>query len=383
MSDHLLLMALVPLVAILIVLFTAILLKRRRGPAEVAGPLQNLALTIQQEHAQMAVLTEKLARLEQVMQPVSNIQVELRGLSERASKVEQSQDHVNRGVAGLGAGLAETSAIARGLVEATRAIREDLSRAKTDLTELNSHSRARHELELRTADSVRRMESIIAGTHTRGLAGENILELVFAKLPADWQVRNLKVGDKVVEFGLRLPNNLVLPIDSKWTGTHLLEQFLHSDNPLEQRRLKSQIGETVIARAMEVRKYIDPNITPGFGLAAIPDAVYDLCPGIQADIFELNVVLVSYSMFLPYLLLVFQTVCKTSQSLDLQKLDGYLAVIQDSARVLQDEIEGRISRALTMLGNSRDDMRANVARISSGLRNMRLNGHGQLTGEDD
>jgi DNA recombination protein RmuC len=87
-------------------------------------------------------------------------------------------------------------------------------------------------------------------------------------------------------------------------------------------------------------------------------------------------------MFLPYLLLVFQTICKTSQNPDLQKLDGYLAVIQDSARMLQDEVEGRISRALTMLSNSRDDLRANVARISSGLRSMRMNGHRQIIGED-
>jgi DNA recombination protein RmuC len=53
--------------------------------------------------------------------------------------------------------------------------------------------------------------------------------VVFGKLPAEWQVRDFKISGKVVEFGLRLPNDLILPIDSKWTATHLLEKFVAAE----------------------------------------------------------------------------------------------------------------------------------------------------------
>src|SRR5437763_13774501 len=99
-----------------------------------------------------------------------------------------------------------------GLADATSAIRERLAEVHTLL-------RARQDLELRTADSIRHLELVIAGTQTKGAAGENIIEAVFAQLPVEWQVRNFHVANRVVEFGLRLPNHLVLPTDTKWPAT--------------------------------------------------------------------------------------------------------------------------------------------------------------------
>ena len=240
------------------------------------------------------------------------------------------------------------------------------------LTELQAYARARHDLERQTAKSIRRLEAVIAGTQTKGAAGENIMELVFAKLPPEWQVRNFRVGNKTVEFGLRLPNNLLLPIDSKWPATNLLEEFAGCDDPSEQQRLKARIESAVLSKAREVKKYIDPNITVNFGVAAVPDAVYELCSGVQADLFQSNVVLISYSMFFPYLLLVFQTMLKTSQSIDLQRLDAYLQSAQNSVEVLQDEIEGRFSKAITMLTNSRNDMSVHLSKVSSGLTSLQI-----------
>ena len=242
---------------------------------------------------------------------------------------------------------------------------------------MQTNVKARQELERRTAESIRRLEAIIAGTQTKGAAGENILEVVFSKLPPDWQVRNFRVGDKAVEFGLRLPNNLVLPIDSKWAATNLLEKFMQSDDPNEQQMLKSKIEEVVLNKAKEVRKYLDPNMTVNFGVAAVPDAIYELCSSIQADVFQLNVVLVSYSMFVPYLLLVFQTILKTSQSIDLQKLGSYLQSADDSIKALQQELEGRFSRAITMLSNSRDDIGLHLSKLRSGLTSLKISSYQQ------
>ncbi len=368
------------LVVMMLAVVIIMIFRRSQGNADISTPIQNLTQAIQQNQAQTAVLTEKLGRLEPIASGVSNVQIELRGLLERVLHVEQNQNQLGQGIVELGTGLTQTGAVAKSLVDSTKAIQDEISRAKNDLTELQTNVKARQELEKQTAESIRRLEAIIAGTQTKGAAGENILELVFAKLPPDWQVRNFRVGGKAVEFGLRLPNNLVLPIDSKWAATNLLEEFLNCNDPSEQQKLKLRIEEAVLNRAKEVKKYIDPNVTASFGIAAVPDAIYDLCSGIQAEVFKLNVVLVSYSMFVPYLLLVFQTILKASQNIDLQKLGTYLQSADDSMKALQNELEGRFSKALTMLSYSRDDMSTHLSKVRSGIKKQKISSS-QLTTE--
>jgi DNA recombination protein RmuC len=298
--------------------------------------------------------------------------VVLMGLSKRISIVEQSQNQIGKNINTMRIGLAETDTITKGIKETASVIQTALSRAQEDLVTLQAQAKARQELEFRTAESVRRLEGVIAGIQTKGAAGENIIDIVFAQLPSDWQVRNFRVGDKTVEFGLRLPNNLVLPIDSKWTATNLLDRFLSTDDIGEQQSLKSEIANAVLARAKEVRKYIDPNMTLDFAIAVVPDAIYDLCASAQVEAFRMNVVLISYGLFVPYLLLVFQTVLKTCQSIDLQRLNSYLESVQSNIEALQKELEGRFSRAITMLTNSRGEMSAHLSRIRGGLTSLQM-----------
>jgi DNA recombination protein RmuC len=305
-------------------------------------------------------------------QAVSSVTTELRALSERISTVERDQFQVSQNVGALSTRMAETGTVTQGLAETASAIRTGLSSAQETLAALHMHTTARQQLEQQTAESIRRLEAVIAGTKTKGTAGENIIDLVFAQLPPEWQVRNFQIGNKTVEFGLRLPNNLILPIDSKWTATALLEQFLACEDPEPRQALKSQIERAVLAKAKEVKRYLDPSVTVNFGIAAIPDAIFDLCSGVQVEVFQLNVVLVSYSMFVPYLLLAFQTILKSSQTIDLQKLAANIDTVQETIRFLQEELEGRLSKAVTMLGNSRDEMRAQVSKITTTLTTIQL-----------
>jgi DNA recombination protein RmuC len=245
-----------------------------------------------------------------------------------------------------------------------------LTNIQVGLTELQTYTKARHELERQTTDSVRRLEAIIAGTHSKGAVGENIVELAFSKLPPTWQVRNFRVGNKSVEFGLRLSSNLVLPIDSKWPATQQVESLLTCQDLNERRRVKDEINRTVLDKAREVKKYLDPQVTTSFGIAAVPDAVFDLCPQTQVDALKLGVVVISYSMVLPYLLLVFETMLQASQTVDPQKLDACLQNAQQCVRAAQDEIEGRFSKAVTMLVNARNDLSAQLSKLSSTLTSL-------------
>ena len=244
---------------------------------------------------------------------------------------------------------------------------QGLQNVSLQVNELQAYARARHDLERQTTTSIRRLETIIAGTQSNGAAGENIVEYAFSKLPATWQVRNFAVGNRRVEFGLRLAGNLVLPIDSKWAATGLVERFAVCHDVDEQRRLKEEINRAVLEKAREVQKYLSPNVTTRFGIAAVPDAVYDLCPYTQVEALKIGVVVVSYSMFLPYLMLVFDTMLQNTQRVDLERLEASFDVAQQCVRTMQEELEGRFARAVTMLANSRNDLAADLGKFSSAL----------------
>ncbi len=68
---------------------------------------------------------------------------------------------------------------------------DELAKVQQDLAALRAHTKARQDIEQQIIESVKRLEMIIAGTQSKGAAGENIVELVFAKLPIEWQVSKL------------------------------------------------------------------------------------------------------------------------------------------------------------------------------------------------
>ena len=324
----------------------------------------------------VAVIVVLLAVLWVVLKALHDVQLELRGVNERVSGMENNQAHVDQGIGDLRTGLAKTDSATARLMSATAVIHDQLVHAKEGVAQLQTHSHARQGLEEQTAESIKRLEAVIAGTQSKGAAGENILETLFARLPAEWQVRDFQVGNKSVEFGLRLPNRLVLPIDSKWPATNLIETFLATEDSNERQRVKARIEAAVRDKAKEVRKYIDPNVTVNFGIAAVPDAVYELCTRVQTDVLQWNVALVSYSMVVPYLLLVFQTVLRSAQTVDTQKLDACLRSIEDGITAMQAELDGRFSRALTMIDNSRSELRAHLGRVAGGLTSLQISAPG-------
>ncbi len=288
---------------------------------------------------------------------VNTVHLNTARLTDRLGALEQQQGAVRDSTSGLR--------------EAAESIRFELGRTQQGLTSLQAQATARQDMERATAESIRRLEAVIAGTAAKGSAGENIIDLVFSRLPPEWQVRDFTIGNRRVEFGLRLPNSRIVPIDSKWPATNLLEHFLASADPDERLALKAQIEAAVVTKVREVTRYLDPELTANFGIAVVPDAVYELCGGAQVQAMQMRVVLVGYGMFVPYLLLVFQTALNSSRDIDLERLGAYLVTLDEAVSTLQGEVEGRLSRAITMLDNSRDDLRAQVAKVANGLAQIR------------
>jgi DNA recombination protein RmuC len=247
-----------------------------------------------------------------------------------------------------------------------------LGAMQTALAGLNGFLQGKAAEEARTREAIDRLEMVISGTKTKGSAGENLLDVVFSQLPADWQVRNFALSGKTVEFGLKLPNGLILPIDSKWVGTRLIEQFIASTPLEDKQKIKAEIDKAILAKVKEVHKYIEAGLTTSFGIAAVPDSVFEVCHSCQVDAFALGVILCSYSMLIPVLLISIQSSLKNLRSIDLQRLEAYLHAVQGSILGMQDELDGRFAKALTMLSNSRDDMRALVGKANTGLTSLQL-----------
>ena len=247
---------------------------------------------------------------------------------------------------------------------------QTIQNVRVETTTLSTQLKTKASIDRQTAESIKRLETIVAGSSSKGNAGENIIQNIISSLPPEWQVKNFRVGNKPVEFGLRLPDNLILPIDSKWTSSELLVHYQDSTDPIEQGKLKKKIKSVILKKAVEVQKYVDPTITYPIGIAVVPDAAYNVCPEVNVETYKQSVMVISYSMLLPYLLMIYQMTLANSKTIDIRRLGTRLYALEKTTKDIQSEIEGRYSKALTMLDISRRHLRTHSSEINAELNSI-------------
>src|SRR6266849_2222885 len=249
-----------------------------------------------------------------------------------------------------------------GLTQESQAaeIRERLAQTQSVVERLGSALVARQSIEDEARSSLKRLESVIAGSSTRGAAGENILEEVLKHLPPEMLQRNVWVGGKVVELALQLPGGKLLPIDSKWVSSGALEQLAEPGLDAPRRaQLAAQVEREVERRVREVSQYIDPATTSTFALAVIPDAAYDVCRGAIVGAHRRHVMVVGYAMALPYLLTLYQLHLQFARTDVERHLDTLEAIL-----------DNKLQRALTMLQNTYSEGKQVSARIRSSAQSV-------------
>ena len=265
---------------------------------------------------------------------------------------------------------------------ASSEVRERLNQTQTLLEGMRVEFVARQQAEEGARQSLRRLEAVIAGSPSRGAAGENILEEAFRHLPPDMLKRNLWVGGKVVEFGLQLPGGKLLPIDSKWTSSAALEELAQPDlSPARRSQVVATVEREVDKRVKEVSQYIDPATTAPFALAAVPDAAYAVCRAAFAEAHRRHVMIVAYSMVLPYVLLLYQLHLQFARSVDMDNLQACLMEIERQLDALDGALENKLQRAVTMLGNAYQDGKQVAARIRASVHGAQA--AGRLDGPPD
>ena len=266
-------------------------------------------------------------------------------------------------------------------------LRERLSQTQSTLEGLRSAVSARQPIEEEARASLRRMESIIAGSSSRGAAGERILEEALRHLPPEMLQRNVWVGGKVVELALRLPGGKLLPMDSKWVSSPALEQLAEPGLDANRRAsLLSQVEREVERRVREVGQYIDPGTTTPFALAVIPDAAYDVCRSAIVSAHHRHVMVVGYGMALPYLLTLYQLHLQFARTVDMEKLQSALIDMERQVDVLEGILENRVQRSLTVLQNAYTEGRQATAKIRAAAQGAQVSdrvGENLSTGSGD
>jgi len=249
----------------------------------------------------------------------------------------------------------------RELAETAQGIRGDIGAAQRALAEVRALEQGRARQMDQAADSLRRLEAVLAGSGSRGAAGENLLLRALAQLPPDLLELNVAFGAKVVEYALRLPGGRYLPIDSKWTSAAHLEHLAEEEDAGERRRICEQVARDVRVRIREMSKYLDPQRTHALALLAVPDAVYGAAPEVHGEGYREGVLVVPYSMALPFLLALYRLIVRFGSATDGDALAVRLAGLEESLRRADEEVEGRLSRGLAQVENARDALRTHLA----------------------
>lgn len=286
----------------------------------------------------------------------------IRSLKERPSLTEEMAGIYTR----FGAFVKSLDGIGSGQKELGRNLHE----LQRSLDAIKTDYEARKNVDEATRESIKRLEHIIAGTKAKGMAGENVLREIFRLLPQEMIVSGFRVKGKEVEFGLLLSNGKVVPIDSKWVATDLLSSLAHEEDSAKQEALTQAIERELLKRVNEVAQYIDPVLTSSLAVAAVPDAAYAVCKSAHVTAYKRGVVLIPYSMVLPYLLMFFNLHLQFSSTVDVENIFHYLIDIKRALDTMDDTLENKVMRAKVMIENAANDYRFATSSIKSSIKQI-------------
>lgn len=246
-------------------------------------------------------------------------------------------------------------------------LRDEIQKTQLAIHNLKSDYEARRHLEEESRQVVKRLESVIVGSYSKGQAGENILNEIFKLFPREMIAYNFNVGGKVVEFGLVLSDGKVLPIDSKWPATGLLIALEEEKDERVRLNLAEQIEKEVTRRIKEVCQYINPDVTAPWAIVAVPDSVFSICKRAYLDAYKKQVILMSYSMTIPYILTFYSLHLQYSRSVDIENLQSHLITIGRQLDEMEQILENKIARGSTMIGNAYGEYKQIISRVRASV----------------
>ncbi|HSO94311.1 MAG TPA: DNA recombination protein RmuC [Candidatus Dormibacteraeota bacterium] len=297
---------------------------------------------------------------------LGSLKSQVESMTSQQGALSQTMGTLQLAVQGVGTKVLESSAGVRD------ALGRELSEARVVVERLKVDAEERRRMDEDVQASARRIETVLLGSRTRGAAGENILQDAFRQFPAEMIDMNFRVNGKVVEYALVLANGKRLPIDSKWPSPDLLDRLGEdARDSVQEAAVVAEIERVLRAKVREVKQYIDPSCTLGFAVAAVPDPVFNACRRGHLEAYREGVILMPYSMTVPYVLALFRLHLQYARSIDLENLEGYLQQIDDNVAALDRVLENSISRGSTMIQNAFTDCKRNLGQMRGAIAALR------------
>ncbi|HEX9056403.1 MAG TPA: DNA recombination protein RmuC [Ktedonobacterales bacterium] len=254
-----------------------------------------------------------------------------------------------------------------------QSLQEQVSAAIRDLAALKEWQ-AKEQSRWQTEDDafgrLQRLTNVLLGSSTSGQAGERVVQEVIDNLPPQWRDTNHAVNGRRVEFALRLPDGLILPIDSKVVSQAELDAVETTSDPGERERLERGIRTNLLKRVSEVRQYVDAR-TVGYAVAAVPDAAYRLSGAVLPRAFqEHRALVVPFSLLAPFILMVYEQHLRAAD-LDGAQVSRLVADAQQHLESAARLLNSQFGSALTQLTNAREHLTRELAAAGSALEQMR------------
>src|SRR5437588_12652400 len=142
-------------------------------------------------------------------------------------------------------------------------------------------------------------------------------------------------------------------------------------DPARDAALVQEIERILRLKVRDVRQYIDPAATIGFAVAAVPDPIFNACRRAHLEAYREGVILMPYSMTIPYVLALFRLHLQYARSIDLHNLEGYLLQMEDGLTGLDRSLENSISRGSIMIQNAFADCKRTVGQMRGALAALR------------
>lgn len=247
-------------------------------------------------------------------------------------------------------------------------LRQGLEGARRSLDELRVRDDERRGAETEQREVVRRLATVLAGGASKGRPGEHVLREHLSSLPPSMLTSDFRVNGKVVEFGLVLPDGRRMPIDSKWAALAELEALEAATDPVERDACARAVEKAVVARVREVSQYLDPAVTSGVAVAAVPDAAYGVLKRAHSDAYARGVVVVPYGSALPIVLFLYSLVQRYGDAADVHATLAEVAGVLDA---LESVVENKFVRAATMMTNGADEFRSHLGKARGSLARAR------------
>jgi len=345
-----------------------------RGPAAPPPDLGSLSATLallQEAARSHAQQLQDLGRsVREIALTTGQLQTRLQTSEERHGQLSAGLEKLNLVVGELRSGLAAIHRQQDQTAGRLDHLQQALAAAQQTLSELRrSDEEARRQQE-ELGRFVARLDAILTGSASRGAAGEHILETFLEQLPAEFKVFDLPIRNRRVEFAFRLPNGKHVPVDSKWVGARQLTELDETASAEARRELEQLLDQ----RVEEVRAYLDPDLTLGFAVIAVPDAVYRLTQRRHAHALAKGVIVISYSMAIPYFLTLLHLALRFLRDEETMRISQLAHQLEQALQAIQQELNGRYAKGLTMLQNSRDALAEQTARALGTLRQLQALG---------